>query len=313
MKLKSSILAIALTSLISAQFLYAGGGWPKKRGKFYVKLSGWFLEADSAFTTDGTTNDFPLSSQLSNLNVYAEYGITDRLTAVASIPFYYRASRNRLVQVNNGERTVSPFNPGLENETFGDTQLGFKYGIYKNALLSLSLGYTIDLPLGDEGEPVLGGFFGEGATAEAVFVNEPATGDGELNHIIKADLGISIYNSKAISLYGNVYTGINIRSRDFSEELRLGVEAGVGFFDSKLWVVTKLDTIQSLQNGDRPTTGDGSGGIFLNNIEVTSLSPEISYKFFKNIGVSAGASIPLSGELVFSDPSYSAGIFIDVN
>jgi len=285
------IISTVLIFLLAYSSTFAGGGWPKEKNTYYLKLASFLLSADENFNKFGDRNDL-LTQGLFNISVYGEYGITDRLTAVAHIPFLARTFENELFE--NGVQ--NPSFPGRDQNTFGDIELGLKYGLLKAGKFSWTAGITLGIPTGNSD----GG------------VNEPlATGDGEFNQIIRTDLGISLYNSKEFSLYGNVYGGVNFRSEDFSNEFRGGLELGAGFLDSKLWVVAKLDTTQSFNDGDRDFSNGGSV-FFANNAEVTSLSPEVSYYFTKKIGISASTSIPLSGKFVYANASYSAGIFIDV-
>ncbi len=276
------IISILMSTVVSA-----GGGWPKKKKTYYFKLSGWYLNADEHFTPNGKGPN--TTAQLFSTSIYGEYGITDRLTAVANIPFFYRNTFNRTI-VNEEETS-----PGEELNSFGDTQIGLKYGIFKNDTFSAAFGITLDLPFGENGKG-LGGRL--------------ATGDGEFNHIYKLDIGASLYNGDSASVYANIYGAYNVRTEGFSDESRFGLEVGAGFLDKKLWIVGKLDTIQSLFNGDRDP-GQGQG-IFVNNVEVTSFTPEVNFYISKKIGFSAGATIPLSGNFVYTNPSYNAGIFLDV-
>jgi len=79
-----------------------------------------------------------------------------------------------------------------------------------------------------------------------------------------------------------------------------------------LWLVGKFDTIQSLNNGDRDLDSDNGFGLFLNNVEVTTITPEVSYFITKKIGVSAAVSLPVAGQFVYDSPSYTGGIFLDI-
>lgn len=277
----------AILLLVSTS-LFAGGGWPKKKKTYYFKLSGWYLNADEHFV--GGNRSPNTTTQLFNTTLYGEYGITDRLTAVANIPFFYRNTFNKVIV--NGELQTD----GEELNSFGDTQLGLKYGIFKNDTFSATFGVTFDIPFGENGKGVGGRL---------------ATGDGEFNQIYRFDVGASLYNSDQLSVYANIYTGINVRSKGFSEESRSGLEIGAGLLHNKLWIVGKLDTIQPLFNGDR--VSGSSSGIFVNNAEVTSVTPEVNVYFTKKIGFSAGATIPLSGDFVYTNPAYTAGVFYDFN
>lgn len=289
MNVKKVISVISLILFSSA--IFAGGGWTKSKGKSYVKVAGWWVESQDFFSGNGG-EDSGVTTGLFNVNIYAEYGFTDKLTAIAYVPFISRSYQNE--RITNGVSDV--FLEGGDLNSFGDSEIGVKYQLFKNKRLAIAGSVILGLPLGNDGSDQTLGL---------------ATGDGEFNQIIRADLGISIYNSDAVNVYGNIYSGFNNRTDGFSDELRAGLEIGAGILNNKLWAVAKLDTIQSLNNGDRDSVG-GNASVFANNSEVTSITSELAYYFAKKIGLNMSASIPLAGQNVFNATAYSAGIFLDI-
>lgn len=294
MKIFKIVTAFLLLNIMTLP-MFAGGGWTKAKGKTYVKVSGWWIESKNFFNGQGRDSQSPVDRGLFNVNVYAEYGISDKLTAIGYIPFYSRAYENREVD-QDGIPSVA--RPGGEINTFGDSEIGLKYQLYKNDLVALAGSVILGLPLGDPGTP------GD--------VPALATGDGEFNQMIRVDAGFSLVNSNAINLYGNAYAAFNNRTDGFSDEYRLGAEIGAGLLDKSLWLVQKLDVIESFENGDA-TDQASSASIFANNTEVLNLTSEIAYNFTKKLGVSGSIALPVSGANVFSDPAYSFGIYLDVN
>jgi len=101
---------------------------------------------------------------------------------------------------------------------------------------------------------------------------------------------------------------VNNRTNDFSEELRFGAELGVGLFNQKLWVNSKLDVSESFKNGATAETLT-STSIFANNSEFLSLGLEANLSITKNFGISAGFATALRGEIIAAAPSYSVGVF----
>lgn len=273
--------------------VFAGGGWPKKKGSAYIKVAGWWIDSNEFYNGNGDNSKAIVNSGLFNVNVYAEYGITDRLTAIAYVPFFSRSYQDREVDQDG---IVSDQRPGGDINTFGDSEIGLKYGLYKNDYISLAGSVILGLPLGDDGSD------------EELSL---ATGDGEFNQIVRADLGVSLFNSPNASIYGNVYAGFNNRTEGFSDEFRGGLELGLGLFNKKLFIVGKLDTIESFENGD-DIESSGSGSIFANNTEVVNLTAEVSYYLTKKIGISGSIASPLSGKNVYADPAYSVGLFLDL-
>lgn len=287
---KNIIILLAVFFSVST---FAGGGWPKEKGKTYVKVAGWWIESKDFFNGNGDESKAIVDTGLFNVNVYAEYGITDKLTVTAYIPFFSRSYQNGEID-QDGIR--NPQRPGGAINTIGDSEIGLKYGIYKKGKIALAGSLILGLPIGNDG------------SKETLPL---ATGDGEFNQLLKADLGISLYNSDKISIYGNVYSGVNNRTEGFSDEYRGGLEVGFGLLQQKLWLIGKFDTIQSFNNGDSVDQST-SASIFANNTEVNNLTIEGAYYLSKKIGVSASIAAPLSGKNVYATPAYSGGLFLDL-
>lgn len=281
-----------LLSFIIASNTYAGGGWTKQKGTSYIKVSGWWVESNTFFSGNGSESQ-GITSGLFNVNVYAEYGISNKLTAIGYIPFFSRSYQNSEVDQNGN---INESLPGGDLNTFGDSEIGLKYSIYKKGRFAIATSLTFGLPFGNDGDD------------QDLAL---ATGDGEFNQLLKVDIGVSLVDSKKLSLYGNAYIGYNNRTEDFSDEIRGGIELGAGILDKKLWLISKLDAIESAKNGDKINDGS-SASVFANDAEVLNLSVEVAYYVTKKIGFSASIAHPLSGVSVYSESAYTGGVFFDL-
>lgn len=288
--LRTILLTCGVLSLFASPMM-AGGGWTQRTGKGYIKISEWWLVADQHFTTGGGI-DPNVTTGIFTTSVYGEYGITDRLTAVAYVPFFTRNYMNNLVSATTGEVIV----PGEALSAFGDVDLTLKYGIIQKPGLAVSVSLTAGLPTGN---PVAGA------------QQNLQTGDGEFNQIIQVDAGFP-YKIGKLSLYGNVYTGFNNRTNGFSEEIRYGLETGTSLLDGKFWLIGRLFGVESLKNGDA-SSQINSTSIFANNSEYTSYSIEAAAYLTKTLGVSANFTSAFRGEIIFASPSYSVGVFLDLS
>ena len=291
--MKIKYLFILLSILITSN-IYAGGGWTNEKGTAYIKVSGWWVESKNFFSGNGSESRSNVSSGLFNINIYAEYGITDKLTAIGYIPFFSRAYQNREVDQNGN---INETLPGGDLNSFGDSEIGLKYNLYKNDRFSIATSLTLGLPFGNDG-----------SDQELLLT----TGDGEFNQIVRVDIGASLFQNDLLSIYGNAYFGYNNRTKGFSDELRGGAEIGAGILDKKLWLISKLDIIESTKNGDTISNNDTRANIFANNAEVINLTFETSYYITEKIGISASIANPLSGVSGFDAPAYSGGIFFDL-
>jgi hypothetical protein len=181
--------------------------------------------------------------------------------------------------------------------TIGDTDIGVKYGISKpDSKFAFAGSLILGLPLGNDS----GGR--EGSLQ---------TGDGEFNQQLRFDLSRSFSFGK-FSTYGNIYAGFNNRTKDFSDEFRFGGEIGISFLDYKVWFIARLDVLESLKNGLSSAEGSQGATIFANNTEFASYSYQGAVYITKNLGISATYASAFSGALIFANPSYSVGVFLDL-
>ena len=271
--------------------LYAGGGWTKGKGKGFFKLSEWWIIADQHYTDEGKI-DPNVTNGLFNTSIYAEYGITNRLTGIVYFPVFSRAYFNNQISATTGE----VLKQGESINSIGDTDISLKYGIIQGKKIVMSSSLMLGLPLGNSSGGTEGNL---------------QTGDGEFNQMLRVDISTAFQLGKVNTFY-SVYCGINNRSNGFSDEFRWGVEAGFLAWNERIIAVGRLYGTQSLNNGNTDNNLNGNTSIFANNSEFTSVSGELSYKLSNRVGVSAGMATALSGKIIFANPSYTLGVFLDI-
>ena len=271
---------------------HAGGPWTKTKGTFYIKLSEWILSFDEHYTDTGQ-RDPNITTGIYNTFLYAEYGVTDRLDVVFNGNLFSRNVMNNLRSATTDEILVN----GDALNSIGDIDISMKYGITKSgAKIPVAVSVLFGLPTG--------------ATGKGEFGNLQ-TGDGEFNQQLQIDFGKG-FNIGGNSAYFSAYTAVNNRTQGFSEEFRFGAELGVGLINSKLWLATKFNSIQSFMNGELAQDVN-STSIFANNTEFTSIGVEANYYVTDKIGLSANFTGAVSGRIIAAAPSYSFGVFVDVN
>jgi len=272
-------------------FSYGGGGWPQPKGNGYFKLSQWWVVADQHYTDAGLI-DPNITNALYNTNFYGEYGISDRLTTIVYFPFFSRNVINNQISGTTGEIIKE----GEALNALGDPEIGLKYGLTKpGSKFAVSASIKLGLPVG---------------TTSGGTENNLQTGDGEFNQLFQMDIGTS-FGSSELPIYSNLYFGINNRTNDFSDEVRFGLEIGIGLIQRKLWFIGKIQGIRSLKNG-KLASEINSTSIFANNAEVITAGGEINYYLAEKIGVSVGLAAPLSGKIIFAAPAYNVGVFYDL-
>lgn len=281
---KTFILLCLFLSL--PQWVQAGGGWPHPKGKGYFKLSQYFIISDRYFSPAGDLLDIATAS-IYQTSFYGEYGLTNRLTAIAYIPFFSRATLNEQVSGFNGDVLAE----GDAVNSFGDTDLTLKYGLIVNKPVVVSASLTFGLPLGN----AAGGDTGV-----------LQTGDGEFNQMVTIEASRGLRKGRA---WVSALLAYNNRTDNFSDELRYGLE--VGHKLGKRWIANfKLLSVNSLNNGSDFETP--ANGIFSNNIEYIATTYELAYSWNDKYGVSGAIGTALDGRRVLASPSFSVGVFMNL-
>jgi protein XagA len=286
--MKKNNCLIVLTFLIFSTTLSAQ--WSKGKGKGYYKLSTWSLLADKHYTDTGEIDPNPTRGTL-NISFYGEYGLTNKIDLITYIPFFTRNFQNNSVSATRG----SIITEGATLDAFGDLDIGVRYGIIKNNSLALSASLKLGLPTGET----------SGGTELAML----QSGDGEFNQLLQIDLGVP-FNLATFPAYGKTFVGYNSRSQGFSDEVHLGGEIGIKFFN-KVWLTGRLNLLKSTKNGTLDAAA-ANGSIFANNIEYTNLGFGIAYYITKKLGVSYDYGSAIDGRIIAAAPSHSVGLFLDI-
>lgn len=272
------LLTITLTAVCFSVF---AGGWPKEKGKGYYKIGYSWINGTHFFDSQGDKLALERELGFFTTSFYGEYGVNDRLTAIAYVPF---ATMARLEGLNGS--------PGGSITTIGDTNLGFKYGLITGKPNVLSASLLLGLPFGQTSNDTSGG------------VESLQTGDGEFNQLFKLESGHSLGSG----FYASGFLGINIRSKGFSEEIRFGGE--VGHVSKALIGILKFQSINSLMNGK--STEAATADFFNNNLELFSLSPEVAWRLSEKWGFSVNYTMYLSGRKTFANPNTTVGVYLEL-
>lgn len=285
--MKKTILLFTVIFITQNSF----GQWSKGKGNGYYKLSAWYLNTDQHYTDTGNIDPNVTRSQF-NVNLYAEYGLTEKLDIIGYIPFYARATQNNIFSGTNGSLTQE----GEAISSIGDIDLGVNYNIYKGNQWAASVKLLLGIPSGEDNGGSDGSY---------------QTGDGEFNQYLSGALGYST-TFKGTPFYLKSYLGYNNRSQNFSDEFRFGLESGLNIFNKKVWLIGRLDVVKSLQNGSLSAQNNTQGSIFANNIEFVGVGLEASYYITRKLGISLTYGGAVSGRIIAANPSISGGVFLDI-
>ncbi len=275
--MKNILILVAV--LASTSLSLAQGAWPKENGKAFFKLGQTIIVSDEFYTPEGTIRTIKTAGVYIT-SLYGEYGLSDKLTAVAYVPVFFRNT------INEQQFTLSPnVEEADEANSFGDMNIGLQYGILKKGPFVLSTSLILGVPTGQT----------DGGDTQIL-----QSGDGEFNQMLRLHAGYSFYPAP---FYAAAYVGVNNRTKDFSEEFRLGLEAGAGW---KSWFFAlKMDWVESFANGNAESS---QTGIFSNNTEYISFGPEVGYQLGAGFGISASAFGAFKGQNILANPAYFVGL-----
>jgi len=299
---------ILVSVFLSQNTSFAGGPWTQNKGKAYFKLSEFWIVFDEHFTASGDIDD-NTTTGIFNTYLYGEYGLTDRLTIMTNSALFTRSFIN-----DRRSTTGTLLSEGDAINAIGDIDMGLKYQLTsKSSPIVVAASVVFGLPTGRIG---------------AGKDNNLQTGDGEFNQIFRIDAGKGFKtknNPSYISGYlafnnrtssGENFTqrlgrGFNLGLEDsFSDEVRFGLEYGIGLADERFWLIARFYSLESLKNGKGI---EGNTNIFANNTEYTGLSLEANYYINDKIGVSASSGGAFRGETIAASPSFNVGVFLDLS
>ena len=246
MQKKSIAVPFLLLFLYTLPAVVTAQAWTKSKGKGFYKIDAASIRAKNVYDMQGEISPFRTLGNYT-ASAYGEYGITNRITVVANVPFFVR----NVVNETKGRQTGNFIEQGIVNNSFGDVDLGVRVALPVKAV-ALSANLMLGLPTGDARQ------------ADGLF-----TGDGEFNQMLKLSAGTG---KQCWWTQGSV--GFNNRTKGFSDEFRYDFEFGYKFLNDHLLAIFKINGIESLENG---TAADGISGLFSNNVEFAGVGPEVLY------------------------------------
>ncbi len=255
--MKNHIYIFLTLSIFFSINTNAQSGWTKAKNTYFLKLEYSSYKSTDFRNNIGTSLKTSEFSQNAT-SIYAEYGISDRLTAISSIPLYKQNSYETTNKVSG----------------FGDIRLELKYALLKDKF-PLSIAIAPEIPSGKKD------LFAVNKNNPLEIINLP-TGDGEFN--IWTTLAVS-HSFSPLNLYASAYSAFNYRTkykeRDFQNQYQAGVEVGYKFID-KLWVNTKLSIQTGI--GKNPEIADFIRG---DGTSYTGVSLGGMYEVGKHFGITA--------------------------
>lgn len=272
---------ILLSILLTQSAVFAGGGWTQKKGDGFFLLSQRVIAGEFYANSEGNIVESPLLACFTT-NFYGEYGFTDKLTGILYTPFLTSLSRAGGIDANG--------NIFLQDDAFGfgDIDLSVKYKLLSKKV-HVAATLTAGIPTGN---------LNAGSTGTLHL------GDGEFSQMLRVDASSSFKKG----MFATIFAGFNNRTKGFSDEIHYGGE--FGWQKNKFTTILKIYGRKSLFN--EPRKDSPIPGIYSDNLEYFSISPQFLYKVKGNVGILAEGGFALAARNIIAAPSITLGVFWDL-
>jgi hypothetical protein len=272
------VVLILLPLMLSAQ-----SPWARNKAGIYAQAGFQFIPTYGAlFGTDG--NDVVLDRKVSErqIQLYGEYGLSKNTTITVSVPY-----------VSNERGVSNPDSPYqfAQEDTGNITGLGNTFLALRHQFLhgntALAGTLRVGLPAGPKYQP-----FADLRTGYDAFTIQP---------MVNVGLGFG-------KVYGFAYGGYGYRSKDYSDFLNFGVEAG--WHVGPLWFIGFSELVYSLENGDRKRPGiDALTGLYINDQGWLSVGVKAIWEINRFVGITASGAGAAWAQNVPKSPGLGAAFY----
>jgi len=263
------------------------GAWLMKPGEYYVKLFASYLYTEEEYDKDG--NLIPTRSGVQGITngsyeeiavtAYVEYGLSERVTLVGSVPYKMLTSSWTELGGNfQVQRDIEATNRGMT-----DLRAGVRYPL-KTSGFPISVEGIIKLPLGYDPSPDL----------EQV----PPLGSGKVDAGLRLLAGVSLWPFPG---YLNGVGGYRFRG-GLADEVFFNVETGVTW-----WRIFGKVSVDGIFSTEEPEDLGTSPTLTVNNEDVLKLIAELNYSITGRLALTAEAFHVLAGRNTVAGTTWAAG------
>jgi hypothetical protein len=280
--------AIVLVALIHSSAY--GGAWVQKKRSYFLKFMAGYLYTTEEYDSEGNirriregdTGIDQTSYKEMSLVGYLEYGVTERFTVTANLPFKVVTSKRREAATADAPmRTVEVVTGGLSDLWLSGRLL------LMGESTPLSIQAGVKLPLGYDATPPDGG---------------APLGSGKLDLEAALLAGAGIWPIRA---YFTGSVGFGLRGgTNIANEYLFRVEGG---FTPGNWLAKA--TLEGVYSADK-SASDESSTLVITNQDVLKLIPTVAYRFHYRFAVGVEAIHTLAGRNTVAGTTYFAGILL---
>lgn len=263
--------------------IFSQSPWTKEKGKAYTQVSFTTIPTYSTIFGDP---DYKSQREISDntLQIYAEYGLTDKTTILASIP-YKMISSGDFTQDMSLVLPVS-LTEKVSEAALGNIELGVKHNFYKkNWVLSGQLSVEVNTSKYYTNSGLRTGY--DAWSFTPLFL----AGKGKEKS------------------YFQTFIGATIRTNEYSSNFKIGGEYGGKIFKD-FWLIGFIDIVKSFKNGDVALPINNQlTSLYVNDQEYGAFGAKLIYEFSNSFGLNAGLGGAFFGNNVAKSPALTIGLY----
>ena len=269
-------------------------GFFNKKGETNIALSYTYATFDTFYLGNTEVDGVPAHNEIDQTvyDIYANYGITDRLTVIANLPYI----------VAEGNGAPDPVNGETKQSDLQDISLILKWAAFEKEENGSKV----------TGIATLGGSYAFDYEANGIL----SIGSGAPE--VDAKLGLQ-YNDKS-GFFGNVFVGYALKGEaentfgigdgeDFDVPNSVNAQIKLGYANSHFYVDAWFDGQKS--NGNIDIGGAGFAGNFPETkVNYSRVGLNVYVPIVKNLGFSAAAGTVVAGRNVGKSTFYTGGLVL---
>jgi hypothetical protein len=286
----ATVLPVSILLIVLVHSSAFGGAWVQKKRGYFFKLTAGYLYTTEEYDSDGNIRQIregePGISNTSYKEIsavgYFEYGVTNRFTMVANLPFKVVTSAWTEAASSDGPlRSVEVVTGGLSDLTLSGRLLL----LGKSTPLSVQAG--VKLPLGYDAAPPDGG---------------APLGSGKVDVEGALLAGAGFWPIRA---YATGAIGYRIRGGNgINDEYLFRVEGG---FTPGNWLAKA--TLEGICSAETPGDQESST-VVITNQDVLKLIPTVAYRFTYRFAIGAELIHTLAGRNTVAGTTYFVGVLL---
>jgi len=261
-----------------ASYSFSQNAWTKKKSEVYSQISFTTIsDYGNIFgNPDYNTERFITDN---TLQLYGEYGLTDKSTLVLSIPIKFNET-GRLTGMG------SQFTTADSKAVLGNIEIGFRRQFYKKK-------WVVSGQLNLEGN-----------------TNSYSNASGIRTGYDAWTLTPTISIGRSFNwIYFQGFTGVNLRSNNYSSNFRFGAEVGIKPI-KPIWIIGFVDVVKSFENGNvKLPINNLLTGLYVNDQEYSAYGLKAIGEVTKKFGATIGFGGAFSGNNVAKKAAVTFGVY----